>query len=211
MDFAQIRLPAFIGFADRPFWSRKETRGPEFLAQNLLLKPGSNGSRALRRSLSLDRERKRIMKKPSRTQLLIPLCTGLLALVFIVVGIGSYGFWEDTPTPGFFPIIIAVVLLASSAACFWQVLKAKDGKEVRYNLQELMVILGAGAVIVGTFLIGLVPSVLLYILVWLKLVEKAPWKTVIIIELIVAAIVLGVFTAWLQVRFPVGLLGEMLL
>ena len=151
------------------------------------------------------------MKKPSRTQLLIPVCTGLLALVFIVVGIGSYGFWENQPTPGFFPILIAVVLLAASVACFVEVLRAKNGKEVRYNLQELSVILGAGAIIVGTFLIGLVPSLLIYILVWLKFIEHAPWKTIIIIEIIVAAIVLGVFTAWLQVRFPVGLLGDLLL
>ena len=151
------------------------------------------------------------MNKSPRTQLLIPLCTGLLALVFIVVGIGSYGFWDNQPTPGFFPILIAVVLLASSAACLLEVLRAKQGKEVRYNLNELMVILGAGAIIVGTFLIGLVPSLLIYILVWLKLVEHASWKVVIIVELIVAAIVLGVFTAWLQVRFPVGLLGDLLL
>ena len=150
------------------------------------------------------------MKKSSRTQLLIPAATALLALVFIGVGIASYGFWDKQPTPGFFPIIIAVVLLISSIACLFEVLRAKDGKEIRYNIQELLVILGGGAIIVGTYLIGLVPSLLLYILVWLKVVEKAPWKAVIVIELIVAAIVLGVFTGWLQVRFPVGLLGDLL-
>lgn len=149
--------------------------------------------------------------KKSCSQLLIPVCTGLLALVFIVVGIGSYGFWDKQPTPGFFPIIIAVALLVSSAVCIFQGLRAKDGKEVCYNIHELMVILGGGAIIVGTFLIGLVPSLLVYILVWLRLVEHASWKVIIVIELIVAAIVLGVFSGWLQVRFPVGLLGEMIL
>ena len=150
-------------------------------------------------------------KKKSCAQLIIPVATAIIALVFIGVGFASYGFWDKQPTPGFFPIIIAVVLLASSIACIFQILRAKDNKEVKYTLPELMVILGGGAVIVGTFLIGLVPSCLIYILVWLRLVEKTPWKTIIIIEIIVAAIVLGVFTAWLQVRFPVGLLGEMLL
>ncbi len=151
------------------------------------------------------------MEKKSRAQLLIPVATSIVALVFIGVGFMSYGFWDKQPTPGFFPIIIAVVLLASSLACIFQILRAKDNQEVKYNLPELMVILGGGAVIVGTFLIGLVPSCLIYILLWLRLVEKAPWKVILIIEIIVAAIVLGVFTAWLQVHFPVGLLGDLLL
>jgi len=73
-----------------------------------------------------------------------------------------------------------------------------------------MVILGAAGIILCTFLIGLLPSCLIYIFLWLKLVERAPWKVIIIIEVIIAAIVVGVFMSWLQVRFPVGMLGELL-
>jgi len=141
----------------------------------------------------------------------IPLATAIIALVFIVVGLKDYGFWKGQPTPGFFPIIIAVVLLAASVACFIQVARDTKSEAVKYNRNELMVMLGAAAIILGTFVIGLVPSCLIYILLWLKLVEKAPWKVVIIIEIIMAVIVLGVFTAWLQIRFPMGLLGDMFL
>ena len=35
-------------------------------------------------------------------------------------------------------------------------------------------------------------------------------ETTISIEIIMAAIILGVFTTWLQIRFPVGLLGSLL-
>ena len=73
-----------------------------------------------------------------------------------------------------------------------------------------MVMLGAAGIILGTFLIGLVPSCLIYIFLWLKLVERAPWKVIIIIEIIMAAIILGVFTGWLQIRFPMGLLGDLI-
>ena len=79
-----------------------------------------------------------------------------------------------------------------------------------YNRNELMVMLGAAAIILCTSLIGLVSSCLIYILLWLKLVEHAPWKAIITIEIIMAAIILGVFTTWLQIRFPVGLLGSLL-
>ena len=53
-------------------------------------------------------------KKTLRTQAAIPLTTAILALVFLVVGVADYGFWRNQPTPGFFPIIIAAVLLVTS-------------------------------------------------------------------------------------------------
>lgn len=149
-------------------------------------------------------------KKKFNLRTIIPLATAIIALVFIVVGLKDYGFWKNQPTPGFFPIIIAVVLLASSIACFVQIARDKDSEEVKYNRNELMVMLGAAGIILCTFLIGLVPSCLIYIFLWLKFVEHASWKVIIIIEIIMAAIILGVFTAWLQIRFPMGLLGDMI-
>ena len=57
-------------------------------------------------------------KKGLNLRAIIPLATAIVSLVFIVVGLKDYGFWKAQPTPGFFPIIIAVVLLAASIACF---------------------------------------------------------------------------------------------
>ena len=142
---------------------------------------------------------------------MIPLATIVFSLVFIIVGLKDYGFWKGQPTPGFFPIIIAVVLLAASIACFLQIARDKDSGTVRYNRNELMVMLGAAGIILCTFVIGLVPSCLIYIFLWLKFVERASWKVILVIELIMAAIILGVFTFWLQIRFPMGLLLDMIL
>ena len=150
-------------------------------------------------------------KKRFNLRTVIPLATIVVSLVFIIVGLKDYGFWKGQPTPGFFPIIIAVVLLASSIACFLQIARDRDSETVRYNRNELMVMLGAAAIILCTFLIGLVPSCLIYIFLWLKFVEHASWKVIVIIELIMAAIILGVFTFWLQIRFPMGLLLDMIL
>ena len=150
-------------------------------------------------------------KKKINLRTVIPLATIVFSLVFIIVGLKDYGFWKGQPTPGFFPIIIAVVLLVSSIACFLQIARDRDSETVRYNRNELMVMLGAAAIILCTFLIGLVPSCLIYIFLWLKLVEHASWKVIVIIELIMAAIILGVFTFWLQIRFPMGLLLDMIL
>lgn len=150
-------------------------------------------------------------KKKWNLRTVIPLATIVISLVYILVGLKDYGFWRGQPTPGFFPIIIAVVLLASSIACFIQIARDKDSEAVRYNRNELIVMLGAAGIILCTFVIGLVPSCLIYIFLWLKFVERASWKVILIIECIMAAIILGVFTFWLQIRFPMGLLLDMIL
>jgi hypothetical protein len=150
-------------------------------------------------------------KKKLNLRTVIPLATIVFSLVFIIVGLKDYGFWKGQPTPGFFPIIIAVVLLVSSIACFLQIARDTDSGTVRYNRNELMVMLGAAGIILCTFVIGLVPSCLIYIFLWLKFVERASWKVILVIELIMAAIILGVFTFWLQIRFPMGLLLDMIL
>lgn len=144
------------------------------------------------------------MKKIGSKQM-IPLATALIGVVFVVIGFTQLGFWDKEPKPGFFPSIIAIVLVIASIAAFFQTLREEE--QPNYNKNELLVILGGLSLIAGTFLIGLIPMVFLYVLFWLKVIEKGtPWKDIIIIELIVAVIVLGVFAGWLQVQFPWGML-----
>ena len=121
----------------------------------------------------------------------------------------DFGFWEGQPTAAFFPIIIAVVLLATSLLCLVQVLRGKEAAPV-YNKNELMVILGGGGIIIGCYVIGLILSCLLYLFLWLKVIEKASWKAIIIIEVFMAALILGVFVFWMQVQFPMGLFAYLM-
>ncbi|MEG1657586.1 MAG: tripartite tricarboxylate transporter TctB family protein [Oscillibacter sp.] len=149
-------------------------------------------------------------KKKFNTKAIIPLLTAAFALVFIVLGVTKYGFWSNQPMPGFFPTIIAVILLLASTVCFIQLVRSKDNASPVCNKNELMVILGAAGIILGTYVIGLVASCLVYLFIWLKFVEHASWKTIVVVEIILAAIVVGVFVTWLQVRFPMGLLQYIL-
>ena len=144
-------------------------------------------------------------KSKFNSRALIPLATAIIALVFIGVGLKDFGFWDNQPTAAFFPIIIAVVLLLTSILCLVQELRGKE-EAPKYTKNELMVILGGGGIIIGCYVIGLILSCLLYLLLWLKVIEKASWKVVIIIEAFMAALILGVFVFWMQVQFPMGLL-----
>lgn len=138
------------------------------------------------------------------TKQIIPIVTFIFGVVFAWIGFTQLGFWEGEPQPGFFPAIVSIVLCIASVLAFIQSLK-EDGR-ASYNKEEMTVILGGLAVIAGTMIIGLIPSAFLYILIWLKGVEKnVPWRDVIIIEIIVMAIVIGVFQTWLGVQFPWGI------
>ena len=148
-------------------------------------------------------------KKTFNSRAVIPLVTAAIAAVFLVIGLTQYGFWSNQPQPGFFPIIIAVALLATSAICFFQTVTDKKSAAVKYNVNEMLVILGCAGIIVGTSLIGLVASCLLNLFLGLKFVEHASWKVILAIELVVTAIIC-VFIFWLQVRFPLGLLEYVL-
>ncbi len=148
-------------------------------------------------------------KAKFNSRALIPIATAIIAAIFIGVGLKDFGFWDNQPTAAFFPIIIAVVLLATSILCLVQVLRGKEPAPV-YNKNELMVILGGGGIIIGCYVIGLILSCLLYLFLWLKVIEKASWKAIIIIEVFMAALILGVFVFWMQVQFPMGLFAYLM-
>ena len=56
----------------------------------------------------------------------------------------------------------------------------------------------------------MLPTMTIFLLVWMKGVEKAPWSHTLIVTIGTMALLIGVFAMWLQVRFPMGLIGDML-
>lgn len=147
------------------------------------------------------------MKKIGTKQI-VPLVLAVFAAVFAVIGVVSLGFWEkvDGPMPGFFPTIMAVVMLLASIASFFQSLK--DEKAADYEKDEFLVIAGGAGIIAGTFVIGLLPSCYLFVILWLKIFEKSGWKETLIVLAVCAAISIGVFRLWLGVHFPMGLFEQ---
>ena len=145
------------------------------------------------------------------TKQIVPLIVAAVCAVFLVVGLNKFGFWNATqksPTPAFVPSIICVLLIAICLITVFTSLK-EDGK-AKYNRDEFLIILTGAAIIGCTYLIGMLPALGLFVVLWLKLVEHTPWKTTIIILAVVAALVIGVFVLWLGVRFPNGAIYDLL-
>lgn len=143
------------------------------------------------------------------TKVLIPVLTFIVGAVFFYIGL-DYGFWNSAaakPTKGFFPTIMAVALMGISVLGFINGLKAE---KVEFRLANWFVPLGLIAVIAASYIIGLVPAILIFEFVWLKLYEKVSWKTTIITIAIVVFIVVCCFQMWLGIDFPKGLIGNLI-
>lgn len=140
----------------------------------------------------------------------IPICTALLAILWIFTGTTNYGFWKDAtgPTQGFVPIIIATIMLAVSVLTFIQSLK-EDGPI--YPSANWMVVLSGFAIFALTFLVGMLPTLALYVILWLRVYEKASWASTLRVFAIIMTIVVGAFVFWLGVPFPKGMLFTALL
>ena len=143
------------------------------------------------------------------TKQIVPLIIAAISTVFLVTGLTKFGFWnaaKKSPTPAFVPSIICALLIVICLITVITSLK-KEGKAKFYK-DEFLIILTGAAIVGCTYLIGMLPALGLFVILWLRLVEHAPWKTVIIIFAIVAVLVVGVFVLWLGVRFPTGLIYD---
>lgn len=144
------------------------------------------------------------IKKFGFRQLVI-LLLAIEAAVFSVIGFTKLGFWDpvDGPKPGFFPAIMATVMFIVCVIAFVQ--SFRDDKKPNFTSDEFLVIAGGAGLIAAVFIIGLVPSILLFVLVWMRLIEKSGWKETILVMAISAAIAVGVFQLWLGIRLPMGI------
>ena len=145
------------------------------------------------------------------TKQVMPLLIIAVCALFIQNGMSKFGFWNASkgPTAAFVPTIVCVMLIALCVIDFTK--SYKDTKPVKYYKPEFIMMITGVVLIAAIHFIGMLPALAIFVVVWLKLMEKAPWKHIILILAIVMAIVIGVFVLWLKVRFPEGILFEMLL
>lgn len=151
---------------------------------------------------------KKVVKIP--TKVIVPVVTCAIGILFASISFGQYGFWDSVamkPTKGFFPGIISIGLIALSVLAFINGLKSPTAE---FRLINWYVPLAVLLIIAATYVIGMIPSLLIFVLLWLKVYEKQSWSTTIIALLIVSFIVIGCFRIWLDIQFPIGFIGELI-
>ena len=151
---------------------------------------------------------KKVVKSP--TKVIVPVVTCAIGILFASIAFGQYGFWDSVamkPTKGFFPGIISIGLIALSVLAFINGLKSPTAE---FRLINWYVPLAVLLIIAATYVIGMIPSLLIFVFLWLKVYEKQSWTTTIIALLIVSFIVIGCFRIWLDIQFPIGFIGELI-
>ena len=151
---------------------------------------------------------KKVVKNP--TKVIVPVVTCAIGILFASIAFGQYGFWDSVamkPTKGFFPGIISIGLIALSVLAFINGLKSPTAE---FRLINWYVPLAVLLIIAATYVIGMIPSLLIFVFLWLKVYEKQSWTTTIIALLIVSFIVIGCFRIWLDIQFPIGFIGELI-
>ena len=148
--------------------------------------------------------------KKFNSKSVVALACIAIAVVWMYLGITQYGLWDpkEGPLSGFFPTIIGGVLLISSAIYFIQSFSMEGAK---YEKGAIQLAIGMLVIFGASYLIGFLPTLLLFYIFWLRVMEKMPVRTIIIATVVMTAIVYGTFSMWLRVPFPEGLLLEMIL
>lgn len=136
---------------------------------------------------------------------ILPIATFVLGLIFLVLGLSKYGFWETRqgPLPGFFPSLMAIIMLVASVLAFIFSFKEENAHWPTANWHAILSVI---LIFAATFIIGLLPSVFVYMLIWLRKYEGVSWKTTIISTGVTMLIVYAAFVLWLGVPFPKGII-----
>lgn len=142
-----------------------------------------------------------------RQKTIFPLCTLALGILWIWLGVTRYGFWIPKAGPGigFFPILVASVLIVFSIAAIFMSAKEEPAK---YDIEVLHLICAIIGVVIATYFIGLLYALFIYVVLWMKFYEKLSWKTTAVATAVLCVIVYATFVYWLQVPFPEGVLFE---
>lgn len=148
--------------------------------------------------------------KKFNSKSVVALACIAIAVVWMYLGITKYGLWDpkEGPLSGFFPTIIGGVLLISSALYF---IRSFSMEGAKYEKGAIQLAIGMLVIFGVSYLIGFLPTLLLFYIFWLRVMEKMSVRTIIIATVVMTAIVYGTFSMWLKVPFPKGLLFEMIL
>ena len=151
-----------------------------------------------------------MMKGKIKLNVLFPVATTVLSIVWIYKGVMEYGLWDaasTSPKDGLFPCIIAVVLLLASIVNIFGSFKEEP---VTFERNAWYLLAALALMYFATEYIGMLPSLFIFYVLWLKLYAKVNWKNTIIATVAMFVIIYFGFQVGLKIRFPMGSLFQML-
>ena len=123
----------------------------------------------------------------------------LIGLVFLGYGLFEYGVWKNRgPGAGFFPVLFGGGAVLLAAIEIFRPQRQSDQARAR----NFMPALAIGAAVLIVPLLGMVVAMSVFVILWLKLVERDSWAKSLSLGIGTGVIVYLLFNVWLGVVFP---------
>lgn len=136
---------------------------------------------------------------------IFPVFAIVLGLFWVVMAF-DYGLWvRRGPGGGFFPLIGGAITAVFSL--FYLVMEIRNPQPGSVDRKFIYPILAVLGVLLCSYLIGLLPSMLLYIFLWLWRYEKFSARYSCCVSGGTILVMYAVFVYWLTVPLPRGMLG----
>ncbi len=127
------------------------------------------------------------------------------------------GWGPDGPQAGFFPFMMAVLILAGCAVVLWQAIRrtgvAESGARfvVRGGLRPVLTVLVPAALMVAlTEVVGLYLASMIYLTAYIRWVGGFRWVVVLAVGILVPLVFYVMFEKFFLVPMPQGILGRTL-
>ena len=136
-----------------------------------------------------------------------------LAVAFSAGALKHYAYWgENGPGPAFLPFWLGVVMALLAAALLLGAIRSTDPGAAwlpdRIGQQRLALVLVSTLAFVALLnVLGMVIGTVLFLVVLVRGLDRHPWPLTLAVALAVAGFNTLVFTYWLRVPLPVGVLG----
>jgi hypothetical protein len=132
---------------------------------------------------------------------------------FALTAAQHYPYWgPNGPGSGFFPVWLGAVMASLAVLLFVAATRARDPGSswlpTGRGARRLGVVLVVTALLIGLLnVVGMILGTGLFLVVLLRFVERYSWRLTLAVAVSVSAVNWLVFTYWLLVPFPVGVLG----
>ena len=136
-----------------------------------------------------------------------------LGVAFAVGALQNYSYWgENGPGSAFLPFWLGVTMAVLATVMLVRALRSADPGPGwlpdATGLRRLALVLGATAgFVVLLNVLGMLVGTVLFMIVIVRGLDRHPWPRTLAVAAGVAAFNYLVFTFWLRVPFPEGLLG----
>lgn len=136
----------------------------------------------------------------------------VLGIAYVAVG-REYPYWAPTgPGSGFLPVWLGVAMAVLALFLLVGATRSRDPGPPWWpdgrGLRRLLVVIGLTALFIVVMKpVGMILGTALFLVVILRWVEGHRWRTALGVAAATAAANYAIFTYWLRVPFPVGLLG----